>query len=429
MSRLSSELLDEVLKALLNYPLCDRCLGRLFAKYGLGLSNSERGRALKTLLAMSMHKELISSSNTLSKEELTKIAENGGNPISDLIQYYVEPVNVKKCYICGNKLDMLINELTIKCLELLKDRDFKSLLVGVERNSAYEEREKEVVSVLGIDSWESIRREIKREVGKRLHLFTNTEPSFREPDVLLVLNLDTQEVRIKSSQIFLKGYYLKLGRYISQRWWYSKDGGLKYKVSVEGVAEKLISVFSGDSVLIHAAGREDSDARMLGSGRPLIIEIINPRKRKYELEEVNNALHNEWVKIKITSTSSLKEIEEVKKARRPKIYRVIAYTPEGLDEEELKKIEEKLSNSIIYQRTPKRILRRKKDVLRKRTIHKLIARRLSKHLIELIIMCESGLYVKEVITGDEGRTNPSVSALLSKDLQPVFLDVLEYIKD
>jgi tRNA pseudouridine synthase 10 len=49
--------------------------------------------------------------------------------------------------------------------------------------------------------------------------------------------------------------------------------------------------------------------------------------------------------------------------------------------------------------------------------------------MELIVVCESGLYVKEVVTGDEGRTNPSVSSLLGKESLPVFLDVLEYVKD
>ncbi|MEM4593626.1 MAG: tRNA pseudouridine(54/55) synthase Pus10, partial [Zestosphaera sp.] len=80
MSRLNNELLDKALKALLNYPLCDRCLGRLFAKYGLELSNSERGKALKILLGMNIHRALSSSSSALSEEDLLKVAENGGNP-------------------------------------------------------------------------------------------------------------------------------------------------------------------------------------------------------------------------------------------------------------------------------------------------------------------------------------------------------------
>jgi tRNA pseudouridine synthase 10 len=29
---------------------------------------------------------------------------------------------------------------------------------------------------------------------------------------------------------------------------------------------------------LHAAGREDIDVRMLGTGRPFVFEIINPKK-------------------------------------------------------------------------------------------------------------------------------------------------------
>ena len=31
-------------------------------------------------------------------------------------------------------------------------------------------------------------------------------------------------------------------------------------------------------VYLHAAGREDIDVRMLGSGRPFVFEFINPKK-------------------------------------------------------------------------------------------------------------------------------------------------------
>lgn len=34
----------------------------------------------------------------------------------------------------------------------------------------------------------------------------------------------------------------------------------------------------GNESYLHAAGREDIDVRMLGTGRPFIFEFINPRK-------------------------------------------------------------------------------------------------------------------------------------------------------
>ena len=43
----------------------------------------------------------------------------------------------------------------------------------------------------------------------------------------------------------------------------------------------------------------------------------------------------------------------------------------------------------------------------------------------MIIECEGGLYIKELISSDEGRTSPSVSEILGKKAFCVQLDVLE----
>ncbi|MEM2020675.1 MAG: tRNA pseudouridine(54/55) synthase Pus10 [Zestosphaera sp.] len=426
MLRLGSELLDKAFNALLNYPLCDRCLGRLFARHGLELSNAERGRALKTLIAMSVHKAL-SSGEEVDSGSLLRLADNGGSPIADVVQRYIGGVNVRKCFICGSNLDSIISELVVKALEALVGREFKSLLVGVEKGSSYEVREGEVTASLNIDSWESIRREVKREVGKRLQLLTGSTPSFRNPDVLLVLNLETLEVRASSAQLFLRGRYVKVGRFISQRWWYLRDGAFRYRASVEGVAERVASLFKCRDVLIHAAGREDVDARMLGDGRPLMIEIVDPLRREVSIEAINNFLRDDWVRVAVHSTASIKELHELKRSRNPKIYRVVIYTPTGLTEKDLKSVEAGLEGVEILQRTPRRILRRKKDVLRRRKVLQTRGRWLSEYLAELVIKCEGGLYVKELVTGDEGRTHPSVSSLLGREVEVLFLDVLEFV--
>jgi tRNA pseudouridine synthase 10 len=44
---------------------------------------------------------------------------------------------------------------------------------------------------------------------------------------------------------------------------------------------------------------------------------------------------------------------------------------------------------------------------------------------ELKIFCDGGLYIKELINSDEGRTTPSVSELLNKKCICKFLDVLD----
>ena len=44
---------------------------------------------------------------------------------------------------------------------------------------------------------------------------------------------------------------------------------------------------------------------------------------------------------------------------------------------------------------------------------------------EIEIYCEGGLYVKELMHGDSGRTKPSLAEILSRTVTVVYLDVLE----
>ena len=48
----SLDILRKSIEILKTYPLCDYCLGRQFASIGSGLTNLERGRAIKTMLFM-----------------------------------------------------------------------------------------------------------------------------------------------------------------------------------------------------------------------------------------------------------------------------------------------------------------------------------------------------------------------------------------
>ena len=40
----------------------------------------------------------------------------------------------------------------------------------------------------------------------------------------------------------------------------------------------MLPIFGSNLAYLHAAGREDIDVRMLGKGRPFIIEFANPKK-------------------------------------------------------------------------------------------------------------------------------------------------------
>lgn len=49
----------------------------------------------------------------------------------------------------------------------------------------------------------------------------------------------------------------------------------------EIVAKGVMEHFRSKSNKFHSGGREDLDVRMLGDGRPFVIEIENPKRTKF----------------------------------------------------------------------------------------------------------------------------------------------------
>jgi tRNA pseudouridine synthase 10 len=66
---------------------------------------------------------------------------------------------------------------------------------------------------------------------------------------------------------------------------------------------------------------------------------------------------------------------------------------------------------------------------REKYIYDVNVKKLSLKKAEMKIRCQGGLYVKELVTGDEGRTVPSVSEILNNKAKPMKLDVLSVIME
>jgi tRNA pseudouridine synthase 10 len=80
---------------------------------------------------------------------------------------------------------------------------------------------------------------------------------------------------------------------------------------------------------------------------------------------------------------------------------------------------------MIEQRTPLRVVHRRADKIRKRRIRDIEIKNQDEKYLELIIECQGGLYIKELISGDDNRTNPSISSILKSQANCVQLDVLD----
>ncbi|MBS7660206.1 tRNA pseudouridine(54/55) synthase Pus10 [Candidatus Bathyarchaeota archaeon] len=440
------DILEKALAMLKAYPLCDNCLGRQFAMLGYGLENDERGKALKKVLLMRAH-ALAVAGDEEGVKILRVLAVNGFSNLAVEIlkkmgKRIPRRVMLKECFLCENRF-MHMDELAEKAVKELSNYECQSFLVGVELPFEVEEREDEFRAIFNVEYGESIRIEFGRLLGKKISLLTGKPVEYKSPDVVLLINPITGDMRVQVNPLYIAGRYKKLVRGIPQsKWFCSKcwgEGcercnwtGRMYPESVEElISTPVLQFVGGVKASFHASGREDVDARMLGKGRPFVIEVSQPKKRFINLKELEAAI-NEYAKGKVevfnlffANKSLVRKIKKAESAR--KRYRVIVEFEREVSDEELKLLEKKLTNVVVKQRTPMTVLHSRAYLTREKYIYEVKVKRLSPNRIEMKVLCQGGLYVKELVTGDGGRTTPSVSEILNNQAKPLDLDVLDVI--
>lgn len=437
------DMLEKAQKMLDNYPLCNHCLGRQFALLGYGLDNQKRGEALKLLLTMKGH-QLALDKNQIGITYLKKLAANGSfDMAAQILTKLKKKTNGNKlCHLCHGSFDS-IQELAKQSVNKLEQYEYNTFLVGVELPTNVEEREDEFKAQFEVKHGESMRNSFSREVGKKIAETTLKVTDHKRPDIVVLVNPFKESVSIQVNPLHIAGRYCKLVRGIPQsRWMCSKCRGLgcancnwtgkTYPESVEElIGEPIRQLTKGSEIALHAAGREDIDARMLGLGRPFIIEIKKPQKRFIDLNNLKQTV-NKLAKGKImvsnlffANKDLVRKLKKKETAEKEYCVRVEFEKPVG--DEQLSFLEKSLANADIKQQTPRRVLHRRADLVREKHIYEAKIRRLSLNCIELKLRCQGGLYIKELVTGDDGRTVPNVADIISVRALPLDLDVLSVL--
>jgi tRNA pseudouridine synthase 10 len=385
-------------------PICDHCLGRQLAKISSGLSNERRGEILKEVLR-----------------------EKG------------EELKAGKCWVCNGLFEQLEYWVS-KALETLRDYEFDSFLVGTKVSGLLIENEELLWELAGASYAEPLKAELNREVGKRIEHETGKIVDFKLPDVVVILNLWTETVELQVKPVFIYGRYRKLTRGISQTRWLCREcrgkgcercnfTGKMYPESVEElISDSLREVFQGEEMVLHGCGREDIDARMLGSGRPFVLELKEPRRRNVDLRIAEAKVNEEnrgKVEVRDLRYVNREMVARIKNAKMDKLYRVEVEFQSPVREPDVKRALDQLSGSLIEQQTPTRVLHRRADLVRKRSVLSVRLVSFDGQNAVMEIKCNAGLYIKELISGDEGRTKPSLSELLGVEAEVKELDVLD----
>ena len=150
-----------------------------------------------------------------------------------------------------------------------------------------------------------------------------------------------------------------------------------------------------------------------------MLEIIKPMKRNFDFQKLAKKI-DKRVKVRKMRSSDIAEVRKIKESRADKTYRAII-----LCDRKIKKSDLKMLNSLkeIKQKTPQRVLHRRADRFRHRKIKSIKYKYINPKKFLFEVRAEAGLYIKELISGDDGRTQPNVSLLLGTQCTCKELDV------
>jgi tRNA pseudouridine synthase 10 len=129
--------------------------------------------------------------------------------------------------------------------------------------------------------------------------------------------------------------------------------------------------------------------------------------------------------LRLATKDTVRKLKKTEAAQ--KLYKVTVEFNKRVSKEKLAELAETLTGIVIRQQTPNRVLHRRADLVREKHIYKAKVKRLKPNKIEMRIQSQGGLYIKELVTGDEGRTSPSVAEILNVEAKPLELDVLNVI--
>ena len=396
--RLAEEILKET-----DGKICKHCLGRKLSKTIEGTNNIERA---------------------------DKVCEELNIDLDDV-----------DCVICDNIFEKLDDELYDKIDAKINELgvEYDTFLVGSQIPKDIQERDEELSEKFNLGV-ETLKKEVNRLIGLGIWEKFDKEAEFERQDIVFNIDLTGEpKVRIQINPLYIEGKYNKLKRGIPQTKWpcgkckgrgceECNYTGKQYPESVEElISEHFLRLTKGREAKFHGAGREDIDVLMLGSGRQFVLEIKEPKIRNLDLAKLEKEI-NEINEGK-TAYHGLKLCERPRKAEIKqsspdayKVYSAIVKCDEAYDPE---KLEDLLDLGEINQQTPLRVLRRRTDMVRVKHVLDLSYEVIDDVTFSMKIKTEGGLYIKELISGDEGRSQPNVSEILGVKAICEQLDVLE----
>src|SRR5438445_393959 len=362
------KVIEDTKKILQEHHLCDHCIGRMFAK---------------------------------------RLGVLSYNKLGIKIRYILKQKNPKSCYICKNLMSDIDIHLR-KILEISKEYEFSTFLVGAILKPSILDRDDIIRSKFKLRGIAGIKSEVTREIGKRFGRKTRTKVDYNNPDVVLTIDFKKELYEIKPNAVLLQGRYTKNARGIPQKQkscgqcegkgcFHCDFHGISDFNSVEGkIAKFLFDKFGGQQAKITWVGSEDESSLVLGKGRPFFAKLTSPHKRNIAFPK----------KIKLDGVSFL-NLHVIPKIPSDSI-KFRTYVEVEVDTEN--KVEPYVLKTLHYLKEHPIMVREGSGWKNKKRIYGIKFKKKTENSFIALVQMDGGIPVKRLVSGSE--VEPSFSSIL-----------------
>jgi tRNA pseudouridine synthase 10 len=338
------------------------------------------------------------------------------------------------CLICAGALSK-IPSLLSSALSQSSLFEWGSFAVSSSFPKAAMVQEQKVADFFQPGDCTSMKNSVNAALSSRIALATKKKNSARAPDAIFEFDFARGTASAKPSDLYIHGHYLKLSRNFCQSRWHCsacrgkgcnqcRGSGMNYPSVEDELGKVFCAAFEASACTLHASGREDVDVRSLGSGRPFVMALSSPKKREADLKMLEAQLaQNPSVRATRLRKVGKGFIDAVCNSHFEKEYSALVRADRPLGKQDAQAAES-LSGQLLLQKTPNRVLSRRADLQRKRKIISISAEPCEGGKLRLRILAEAGTYIKELISSDGGRTEPSLSSVLGCKAECEELDVI-----
>ena len=360
------------------HPLCDNCLGRMFAgKLGV-LSHKRLGHKIRSKLKQK------------------------------------QPA---ACYICKSLMANLDSHVK-KMIEISKEYQFSTFLIGAILQPSIHDRDDVIRSKFKLRGIASIKSDVTRELGKSFSRKTRAVVDYQNPDLVFTIDFKKDYCEIKPKALLLQARYTKDIRGLPQKQkpcdqcegkgcFVCDFHGIKEFNSVEGKAAKfLIEKFGAQQARMTWLGSEDESSLVLGNGRPFFVKLVNPHKRNVSLAKkidldgisvlglhVISKIPSDPVRFRTKVTMEVEAENEI---------------PLGMLEE-LKKL--KGQSIVLYENSGHK---------HKKSIYSIQIKSRSDKSFKITMESDGGIPLKRFVAGQD--VEPSISSILETNCKCILFD-------